>query len=93
MTLYNLMVKGNLWDKADSGSDSVPDLNQVIYILSELLSSKVLVFIWSLRCCFSCMFSVVALKNSLISCQGPTKISCRKSLHQLSQNYFVSYEL
>lgn len=47
MTLYNLMVKGNLWDKADPGSDSVSALNQVIYILSESIGSKVLVFICS----------------------------------------------
>lgn len=48
VTLYNLMVKENLWDKADPGSGSVPVLDQGIYILSKSIGSKVIVFICSL---------------------------------------------
>lgn len=55
VTLYNLVVKENLWDKADPGSGSVPALGQVIYILSESISSEVVVFI-----CFLSDLSSVA---------------------------------
>lgn len=71
VTLYNLMVKENLWDKADPDSGSVPALNQEIYVLTESIGSKVIVFIHFLI--FMLHFSSVALKNSSISCCGPTK--------------------
>lgn len=72
VTLYNLMVKENLWDKADPNSGFVPALNQGIYVLTESIGSKVIVFIHFLI--FLLLhFSSVALKNSSISCCGPTK--------------------
>ena len=48
VNLYNLMVKENLWDKADPPSGSVPALNQVIYIPSESIGSEVIAFMCSL---------------------------------------------
>lgn len=48
VTLYNFVVKENLQDKADPNSGSFPALNQGIYVLTESIGSKVIVFIYCL---------------------------------------------
>lgn len=62
VTLYNLMVKENLWGKADPCSGSVPALNQVIYNLGECMGSGVIMFI---------LFLIFL--QLLIFCHGPEK--------------------
>lgn len=48
VTLYNLVVKKNLQAKAGPNSGSVHSLNQGIYVLTESIGSKVIVFIYCL---------------------------------------------
>lgn len=94
VTLYNFVVKENLQDKADPNSGSFPALNQGIYVLTESIGSKVIVFIY----CLSDLSSAADFPMGKKSWETPQlailvqqNVSGRKILDQLLQDCLISY--